>query len=79
MKTFPPEDVALVNGRQILRSDFLTQTQVESGVTFEETTQAQRRKVLNEMIDEELLVQRGLEIDLAATDPDVRAAMVAGV
>lgn len=79
VKTFPPEDVALVNGRQILRSDFLTQTQVESGVTFEETTQAQRRKVLNEMIDEELLVQRGLEIDLAATDPDVRAAMVAGV
>jgi parvulin-like peptidyl-prolyl isomerase len=79
VKTFPPEDVALVNGRQILRSDFRTQTQIEAGVPFEQTTQAQRQKVLNEMIDEELLVQRGLEIDLAASDPDVRSAMTAGV
>ena len=31
------------------------------------------------MINEELLVQRGIEIDLAASDPDVRAAMVAGI
>ena len=79
VKSFPPEDVALINGRQILRSDFRTQTQIEAGVPFDQTTQAQRQKVLNEMIDEELLVQRGLEIDLAATDPDVRSAMVAGV
>jgi hypothetical protein len=79
VKTFPPEDVALVNGRPILRSDFRTQTQIEAGVPFEQTTSAQRRKVLSEMIDEELLVQRGLEIDLAASDPDVRSAMTAGV
>ena len=79
VRSFPPEDIALVNGRQILRSDFRTQTQIEAGVPFEQTTRAQRLKVLNEMLDEELLVQRGLEVDLAATDPDVRAAMVAGV
>ena len=79
VKTFPPEDVALVNGRQILRSDFRTQTEVEIGSTFDQTTPAQRRKVLDEMIAEELLVQRGLEVDLAATDPDVRSAMVSGV
>jgi parvulin-like peptidyl-prolyl isomerase len=79
VKSFPPEDVALINGRQILRSDFRTQTQIEAGVPFGQTTLQQRQKVLNEMIDEELLVQRGLEVDLAATDPDVRAAMVAGV
>jgi parvulin-like peptidyl-prolyl isomerase len=79
VKSFPPEDVALINGRQILRSDFRTQTQIEAGVPFDQTSRAQRLKVLNEMIDEELLVQRGLEVDLAATDPDVRAAMVAGV
>ncbi len=79
VKSFPPEDVALVNGRQILRSDFRTQTQIEAGVPFDQTTQAQRQKVLNEMLNEELLVQRGLEVDLAASDPDVRAAMVAGV
>ena len=79
VKSFPAEDAALINGRQILRSDFRTQTQIEAGVPFDQTTLAQRRKVLNEMIDEELLVQRGLEVDLAATDPDVRSAMVAGV
>ena len=79
VKSFPPEDVALINGRQILQSDFRTQTQIEAGVPFDQTTRAQRLKVLNEMINEELLVQRGLEVDLAATDPDVRSAMVAGV
>ena len=31
------------------------------------------------MLAEELQVQRGLEIDLPSFDPDVRAAMVAGV
>lgn len=77
--TLAPENLALVNGRQILRSDFITQTQVETGVPFKDTTLAQRMKVVNEMIDEELLVQRGLEVDLAAYDPEVRAAMVAGV
>ncbi len=79
VKSFPPEVAALVNGRQILRSDFRTQTAIEAGVPWEQTTPAQRIKTLNEMLDEELLVQRGLEVDLAATDPDVRAAMVAGV
>ncbi|MEI9965064.1 MAG: SurA N-terminal domain-containing protein [Caulobacteraceae bacterium] len=79
VRTFPPEDVATVNGRHILRSDFIAQIQVESGQPFAQTTLAQREKVLQEMIDEELLVQRGLEVDLAASDPDVRQAMVAGV
>jgi len=75
----PPEDVALVNGRPILQSDFVTQTQLETGSAFKDATVAERRKVLGEMIDEELLVQRGIEIDLAASDPDVRSALVAGV
>ena len=74
-----PEDVALVNQRPILQSDFVTQTQLETGSAFPETSPAERRKVLAEMIDEELLVQRGLEVDLAASDPDVRSALVAGV
>jgi parvulin-like peptidyl-prolyl isomerase len=75
----PPEDVALVNQRPILQSDFVTQTQLETGSDFAQTSQAERRKVLDEMIDEELLVQRGLDVDLAASDPDVRTALVAGV
>lgn len=75
----PAEDVALINGRHILRSDFVTQTQIETAVPFAQSTKAQRQKVLGEMIDEELLVQRGLEVDLAASDPDVRMAEVNGV
>src|SRR5256885_9027920 len=45
----PAEDVALINGRHILRSDFITQTQIETAVPFDRTTKAQRVKVLNEM------------------------------
>jgi parvulin-like peptidyl-prolyl isomerase len=77
--SLPPQDVALVNNRPILQSDFVTQTQIETGSAFRDTTAAERQRVLGEMIDEELLVQRGLDVDLAASDPDVRSAMVAGV
>jgi len=75
----PAEDVAMINGRHILRSDFVTQAQIETALPFDQTSKEQRLKVLNEMIDEELLVQRGLEVDLAASDPDVRMAEVNGV
>ena len=75
----PPEAMALVNGLPILRSDFMTQVQTQFATAFARSTSEQRRKVLADMIAEELLVQRGLEIDLSSYDPDVRAAMVAGV
>ena len=75
----PPEAIALVNQRPILRSDFMTQVQTQYGVRFQDTTPAQRERVLEDMIDEELMVQRGLEIDLPSYDPDVRSALVAGV
>src|ERR1700686_5717791 len=75
----PPEAVALVNQRQILRSDFMTQTQSQFVLPFAQTTREQRHMVLEDMINEELQVQRGLEIDLPSFDPDVRNALVAGV
>jgi hypothetical protein len=75
----PPEDIALVNNRPILRSDFMTQVQAQFAIPFAESTPQQRAKVLEDMLAEELQVQRGLEIDLPSFDPDVRAAMVAGV
>ena len=78
-RTIPPQDVAVVNGRHILRSDFIAQTEITWGAAFDDTTPEQRQRVLQDMINEELLVQRGLEIDLAASDADVRAAMVSGV
>ena len=48
-------------------------------VDFSHATPAQRRKVLNDMIREELFVQRGKELDVASTDPEVRNAMVNAV
>ena len=77
--TVPAEDLALVNSRPILRSDFMTQVQTQFTLPFAQSTPEQRKKVLADMLAEELQVQRGLEIDLSSFDPDVRAAMVAGV
>ena len=75
----PPEAVALVNGRAILRSDFMAQAQAQFTLPFSQTSTAQRRKTLDDMVDEELMMQRGIEIDLPSYDPDVRNALVAGV
>lgn len=75
----PPDDVALVNQQPISRSDYLQQLQTLYGVDLPHATAAQRRKVLDDMIREELFVQRGKELDVASTDPDVRAAMVNAV
>jgi parvulin-like peptidyl-prolyl isomerase len=77
--TVPPEDVALVNNRPVLVSDFVAQVEAENGAPFGETTMAQRRKVLDAMIREELYVQRGLELDFPSSDPDTRTALVAAV
>ena len=75
----PPENVALVNQRPILRTDFIAQTETELGKSFGEATVAERLKVLDEMLREELFVQRGLELDFPGTDPDTRNALVAAV
>jgi parvulin-like peptidyl-prolyl isomerase len=77
--TVPPEDVALLNQRPVLRSDFVTQLESETGETFEQATRAQQLKVLDEMIREELLVQRGLELDFAETDQMTRNALAAAM
>jgi hypothetical protein len=75
----PAEDVALVNQQPISRSDYLQQLQTLFGVDLAHATRAQRQKVLNDMIREELFVQRGRELDVASTDPDVRSALVNAV
>lgn len=75
----PKADVALVNGRHILLSDYVPQLQDVTGKAFEQTTREERQRTLDDMIREELLVQRGLELDFPATDPDTRAALVAAV
>ena len=77
--TVPAENVALVNHRPILRTDFIAQTEAEFSLPFGQTSREQRLKVLDDMIREELFVQRGLELDFPGTDPDTRTALVAAV
>lgn len=75
----PAEDVALVNQQPISRSDYYAQLQSSYRVDFAHATPEQRSKALQDMIREELFVQRGKELDVSATDPDVRTAMVSAV
>ena len=75
----PPENVALINRRPILRTDFIAQTETEYKKPYGETTMAERLKILNDMVREELFVQRALELDMPGTDPDTRSALVAAV
>jgi PPIC-type PPIASE domain len=75
----PPEDIALVNQHPLLRVDFVAQLATLYGVSLAQATREQRKKVLDDMIREELFVQRGLEFDFPSSDPDVRAALVSAV
>ena len=75
----PPEDVALVNQQPIMRSDFLTQLRATYDVDIGRATPAQKKAVLDDMIREELFVQRGVELDVESADPDVRTALVSSV
>jgi parvulin-like peptidyl-prolyl isomerase len=77
--TVPPEDVALVSGQPLLRSDFVTQLESETGATYEQSTHAQQLHVLDEMVREELLVQRALELGFGETDQQARNALVNSV
>jgi hypothetical protein len=75
----PPEAIATVNGQRILRTDFVMQVQTQFGIPFAESTEEQRQRVFDDMIAEELMVQRGVDADLASYDPEVRQALVNGV
>ena len=75
----PPGYVALVNQKGILLNDFRAQVELETTKHFADATPAERRRVLREMINEELLVQRAVVLDLPETANEVRATMAVGV
>ena len=74
----PPEDAATVNNVPILMADFVDQLRSLYDVSLSQATPEQKRKVLNDMIREELYVQRGVELGLPGDDLDVRQALVGG-
>ena len=51
-RTVPPEDVATVNRRPILRSDFTAQLEMETGKRMQDTSRDEQLKVLDEMVRE---------------------------
>ena len=71
--------IATVNGRAILRSDYERALAAVAADRRAEIDEAMRRHVLDRMIDEELLVQRGIELGLAERDRRVRADLSAAV
>lgn len=75
----PPDAVARVNGVVIRAEDY---ERVVAGLAQDRRDgidAAQRRHVLDRLIDEELLVQRGLELGLARHDRQVRSDLTAAV
>jgi len=77
--SLPAEDVALVNNQPVLKADFISQVEAAYGAPFAQATREQKLKTLNDMIREELFVQRGLELGMPGSDPDTRNALVAAV
>jgi hypothetical protein len=74
--TVPPEDAAVVNQIPILMADYLQQLHAIYEVDLARATKAQKEKILDDMIREELYVQRGIELGMANDDIDVRATLV---
>ena len=74
----PADAVAMVNQQPISRIDYDAQVRVLAPDPAD-VTPAVRKRVLDDMIREELFVQRAKELDLAVMDPEIRAAMVKAV
>lgn len=75
----PAEDVALVNQVPILMSDYVQQIRALYDVPLAKATAVQKKQVLDDMIREELYVQRGVELGMPADTLEVRQALVSAV
>lgn len=75
----PAEAVARVGERTIDRAEYQRALQAVTADRRGQLSEAQRRHVLERLIDEELLVQYGIQIGLAARDPRVRADLSGAV
>ncbi len=76
----PEGAVAVVNGRPILRADYeRALSAVRADSRGERRSRAAEQGVLERLIEEELLVQRGVELELMERDRRVRADLSAAV
>ena len=77
--SLPERVVARVNGSEILTDDYQRLVAGLERDTREMAGEKARRHVLDRMIDEEVLVQRGLELGLAESDRRIRANITAAM
>ena len=72
-----PDVVATVNDAPIRRDDYLRALGAVATDRRAPITDADKQQVLNRLIDEELLLQHGLDLGLARRDRSVRSQLVA--
>jgi len=75
----PADAVAMVNQQPISRLDYNSELFTLYGTDVAQASEEQKQTVLQDLIRQELYVQRAKEIDVASFDPEVRAAMVSAV
>ena len=75
----PSDAAAVVGDRSIRRVDYERVLAGVAGDLRSPVDDAMRRRVLDRMIDEELLVQRALELGLAVIDRRVRGELTSGI
>ena len=75
----PPGAVARVNGTVIRADDYARSLDALGRDRRDGVTTGDRRHVLDRMIDEELLVERGIDLGLVRQDPRVRRDLTAAV
>ena len=71
-----PNSIVSVNGHPIYQTDLDLALQALSMNKRNEVNEEDKRNVLERLIDEQLLLQRGLEIDLPQTEGMVRKSIV---
>jgi hypothetical protein len=71
----PDDAIALVNGRPISEEEYTRAVALLASDKRTGVTDADRAHVLNRLIEEELLVQRGIESGLVDSDRTVRQAI----
>ena len=78
-RAVPDDAVAVVGGEPISRASFATAIGLVERDRGDSLTGEERRRILERLIDEELLLQRGLALGLPRSDRKLRSDLVAAV
>jgi hypothetical protein len=75
VSALPDDAIALVNGTPIREEAYVSAVALLAGDKRTEVTEEDRAFVLDRLIEEELLIQRGIEIGLVDSDRAIRKAI----